>query len=123
MSPMKEGEILNEEEYEKYQKEHGYGSFIAEMGAQAVQKLIQRLDFRKIQKELREELSTSLSEMKKEKTIKRLKLIEQFLESGNKPETMIMTVLPVIPPDIRPLVMLDGGRFATSDLNELYTVV
>ena len=120
MSPMKEGEILNEEEYEKYQKEHGYGSFIAEMGAQAVQKLIQRLDFRKIQKELREELSTSLSEMKKEKTIKRLKLIEQFLESGNKPETMIMTVLPVIPPDIRPLVMLDGGRFATSDLNELY---
>jgi DNA-directed RNA polymerase subunit beta' len=120
MSPMKEGEILNEEEYEKYQKEYGYGSFVAEMGAEAVQKLIQKLDFKKIQKELREELATSLSEMKKEKTIKRLKLIEQFLESGNKPETMIMTVLPVIPPDIRPLVMLDGGRFATSDLNELY---
>jgi DNA-directed RNA polymerase subunit beta' len=120
MSPMKEGEILNEEEYEKYQKEYGYGSFVAEMGAEAVQKLIQKLDFKKIPKELREELATSLSEMKKEKTIKRLKLIEQFLESGNKPETMIMTVLPVIPPDIRPLVMLDGGRFATSDLNELY---
>ncbi len=120
MSPMKEGEILNEEEYEKYQKEYGYGSFVAEMGAEAVQKLIQKLDFKKIQKELREELVTSLSEMKKEKTIKRLKLIEQFLESGNKPETMVMTVLPVIPPDIRPLVMLDGGRFATSDLNELY---
>ncbi|GDX36718.1 DNA-directed RNA polymerase subunit beta' [Alphaproteobacteria bacterium] len=120
MSPMKEGEILNEEEYEKYQKEHGYGSFVAEMGAQAVQKLIQKLDLKKLQKDLREELAGSLSEMKKEKTIKRLKLVEQFLESGNKPENMVMTVLPVIPPDIRPLVMLDGGRFATSDLNELY---
>ncbi len=121
MTPLKEGEIITEEEYEKLQKEHGYGSFVAEMGAEAVQKILQKLDLKKLQKELREELTVVTSEMKKEKAIKRLKLVEQFLESvENKPEYMVMTVLPVIPPDIRPLVMLDGGRFATSDLNELY---
>jgi len=121
MTPLKEGEIISEEEYEKLQQEHGYGSFVAEMGAEAVQKVLRKLDLKKIQRELREELQTITSEMKKEKTIKRLKLIEQFIDSAdNKPEHMIMQVLPVIPPDIRPLVMLDGGRFATSDLNELY---
>jgi DNA-directed RNA polymerase subunit beta' len=121
MTPLKEGDIITEEEFEKLQKEHGYGSFIAEMGAEAVQKILQKLDLKKLQKELREELSVVTSEMKKEKAIKRLKLVEQFIESiDNRPEHMIMTVLPVIPPDIRPLVMLDGGRFATSDLNELY---
>ena len=121
MTPLKEGDIITEEEYEKLQKEHGYGSFIAEMGAEAVQKILQKLDLKKLQKELREELTVVNSEMKKEKAIKRLKLVEQFIESvDNRPEHMIMTVLPVIPPDIRPLVMLDGGRFATSDLNELY---
>ncbi len=121
MSPLKEGEILSEDEYEKLQQEHGYGSFVAEMGAEAVQKLLQKLDLKKLQKELREELATVTSEIKKEKAIKRLKLVEQFLDSDiNRPEHMVMTVLPVIPPDIRPLVMLDGGRFATSDLNELY---
>ena len=120
MSPLKEGEILSEDEYSRFQEEHGYGSFIAEMGAEAVQKLLQRLDLKKLQKDLREELSEVTSEIKKEKIIKRLKLIEQFIDSDSKPENMVMTVLPVIPPDIRPLVMLDGGRFATSDLNELY---
>ncbi len=121
MTPLKEGDIITEEEYEKLQKEHGYGSFVAEMGAEAVQKILQKLDLKKLQKELREELAVVTSEMKKEKAIKRLKLVEQFIESiDNRPEHMIMTVLPVIPPDIRPLVMLDGGRFATSDLNELY---
>ena len=120
MSPLKEGEIITEEEYDNLQQAHGYGSFLAEMGAEAVQKVLQNLDLSKIQQELREELSTITSEIKKEKAIKRLKLIEQFLESSNKPEHMIMSVLPVIPPDIRPLVMLDGGRFAASDLNELY---
>ena len=120
MSPLKEGEILSEDEYSRFQEEHGYGSFVAEMGAEAVQKLLQRLDLKKLQKDLREELSESTSEIKKEKIIKRLKLIEQFIDSDSKPENMVMTVLPVIPPDIRPLVMLDGGRFATSDLNELY---
>ena len=120
MSPLKEGEILGEEEYEKLQNEHGYGSFVAEMGAEAVQKILQKLDLKKLQKDLREDLVTQTSELKKEKAIKRLKLVEQFLDSGNGPENMVMSVLPVIPPDIRPLVMLDGGRFATSDLNELY---
>lgn len=121
MSPLKDGEILTEDEYEQLQKEHGYGSFVAEMGAEAVQKLLKKLDLKKLQKDLREDLVVQTSELKKEKTIKRLKLIEQFIDSEiNKPEYMVMTVLPVIPPDIRPLVMLDGGRFATSDLNELY---
>jgi len=121
MTPLQDGEIITEEEYEKLQQEHGYGSFTAEMGAEAVQKVLQKLDLKKIQKDLREELVNISSEMKKEKAIKRLKLIEQFLDSSdNRPEHMIMQVLPVIPPDIRPLVMLDGGRFATSDLNELY---
>jgi len=120
MSPMKEGEILSEDEYAKAIDEHGIGSFTAEMGAEAVQKLLQKLDLAGIKKQLREDLSVQSSELKKEKIIKRLKLIEQFLESDNKPEWMVMNVLPIIPPDIRPLVMLDGGRFATSDLNELY---
>ncbi len=120
MSPLKEGEILGEDEYEQLQQEHGYGSFVAETGAEAVQKLLKELDLKKLQKELREELATVTSELKREKIIKRLKLVEQFVDSGNRPDFMIMNVLPVIPPDIRPLVMLDGGRFATSDLNELY---
>ena len=120
MSPLKDGVILSEDEYSKLQQEHGYGSFIAEMGAEAVQKVLKKLDLKRIQKELREDLGIQTSELKKEKIIKRLKLVEQFIESGNGPENMIMNVLPVIPPDIRPLVMLDGGRFATSDLNELY---
>lgn len=120
MSPMKEGEILSEEEYEKACEQHGTGSFVAEMGAEAIQKMLSKIDMAKLQKSLREELSIQTSDIKKEKIIKRLKLVEQFLESDNKPEWMVMNVLPVIPPDIRPLVMLDGGRFAASDLNELY---
>jgi DNA-directed RNA polymerase subunit beta' len=120
MSPMKEGEILSEDEYEKACEKHGIGSFVAEMGAEAVQKMLANLDMKKLQEELRKDLSIQVSDVKKEKLIKRLKLVEQFLESDNKPEWMIMNVLPIIPPDIRPLVMLDGGRFAASDLNELY---
>ncbi len=120
MSPLKDGIILSEDEYARYQEEHGHGSFIAEMGAEAIQKVLAGLKLKKIQKELREDLAIQTSELKKEKIIKRLKLIEQFIDSGNSPAWMIMSVLPVIPPDIRPLVMLDGGRFATSDLNELY---
>jgi DNA-directed RNA polymerase subunit beta' len=120
MSPLEESTVLTEDEYEKYQEEYGYGSFEVGMGAEAVQKLLANLDLEKLQKKLREELVDLTSELKREKLIKRLKLVENFVDSGNKPEWMIMTVLPVIPPDIRPLVMLDGGRFATSDLNELY---
>ena len=120
MSPLRDGDVLSEDEYQQLQEEYGYGSFIAEMGAEAIQKLLAKLDLKKLQKELREELIDLTSELKKEKVIKRLKLVESFVDSGNKAEWMIMNVLPVIPPDIRPLVMLDGGRFATSDLNELY---
>ncbi|MCE3255909.1 MAG: rpoC [Rickettsiaceae bacterium] len=120
MSPLKDGDVLSEDEYQKYKEEYGYGSFIAEMGAEAIQKLLAKLDLKKLQKSLREELIDLTSELKREKVVKRLKLVENFIESGNRPEHMIMNVLPVIPPDIRPLVMLDGGRFATSDLNELY---
>jgi DNA-directed RNA polymerase subunit beta' len=120
MSPLKDGDVLSEDEYQELQEEHGYGSFIAEMGAEAIQKLLAKLDLKKLQKDLREELIDLTSELKREKIIKRLKLVENFIESGNEAQWMIMNVLPVIPPDIRPLVMLDGGRFATSDLNELY---
>jgi len=120
MSPLKDGDVLSEDEYQKCQEEYGYGSFIAEMGAEAIQKLLAKLDLKRLQTELREELIDLTSELKREKIVKRLKLVENFIESGNKAEWMIMNVLPVIPPDIRPLVMLDGGRFATSDLNELY---
>ncbi len=120
MSPLKDGDVLSEDEYQEFQEEYGYGSFAAEMGAEAIQKLLAKLDLKKLQKELREELVDLTSELKREKIVKRLKLVENFIESGNKAEWMIMDVLPVIPPDIRPLVMLDGGRFATSDLNELY---
>jgi DNA-directed RNA polymerase subunit beta' len=120
MSPLRDGDVLSEDEYQQLQEEYGYGSFAAEMGAEAIQKLLAKLDLKKLQKELRDELIESSSEIKREKIIKRLKLVENFVDSGNKAEWMIMNVLPVIPPDIRPLVMLDGGRFATSDLNELY---
>ncbi len=120
MSPLKEGDVFSEEEYDAMQEKYGYGSFVAEMGAEAVKKALQGLDLEKIRKSLREDLSGQLSELKREKLVKRLKVIESFISSGNRPEWMIMNVLPVIPPDIRPLVMLEGGRFATSDLNELY---
>src|SRR4029077_9150359 len=86
----------------------------------AVRGMLQQIDLPKVADELRAELATSQSEMKQKKYSKRLKLIEAFIESGNKPEWMILTVVPVIPPELRPLVPLDGGRFATSDLNDLY---
>ena len=120
MSPLSEGQILTEKEYEEFQDEYGHNSFEADMGAEAIKKMLQNLDLAKIQSDLKEELENLTSELKREKVIKRLKLVNNFLESDNKPEWMIMDVLPVIPPDIRPLVMLDGGRFAASDLNELY---
>ena len=120
MSPLQDGTVLTEDQLNSYQQEYGYGSFVAETGADALQKLLKKLDLKSLQSSLRSELVTQSSDLKKEKIIKRLKLVEQFLESDNRPEWMIMNVLPVIPPDIRPLVMLDGGRFAASDLNELY---
>src|ERR1700753_2806223 len=120
LTPLKQHQLLSEDEYMRYQDEFGDDSFTAEIGAEAVQGLLKGLDLSKEADKLREELITTTSEMKLKKASKRLKLIESFLESGNKPEWMILTVVPVIPPELRPLVPLDGGRFATSDLNDLY---
>jgi DNA-directed RNA polymerase subunit beta' len=114
------GEILNEDKVVKAQDEFGADSFKVESGAEAIHTLLKGLDLEKLKKELHEELIKTNAEVKKKKIVKRLKLIEDFLGSKNKPEWMVMTIIPVLPPDIRPLVMLDGGRFAASDLNELY---
>ena len=120
MSPLQKGDLLSEDAYIKAQDEYGEDSFVAMIGAEVVQKLLAELDLEELAKQLLTDLHETNSETKKKKLIKRLKLVEDFLGSGNKPEWMIINVLPVIPPEIRPLVMLDGGRFATSDLNELY---
>ncbi len=104
----------------RMQEEFGDDSFTAEIGAEAVRGMLQRIDLEKEAEQLRADLATTTSEMKQKKASKRLKIIEAFMESGNKPEWMILTVVPVIPPELRPLVPLDGGRFATSDLNDLY---
>lgn len=120
MSPLQKGELLSEDAFIKAQDEYGEDSFIAMIGAEVVEKLLAELDLEQLSVELKTELAESNSETKKKKLAKRLKLVEDFRHSGNKPEWMVMNVLPIIPPEIRPLVMLDGGRFATSDLNELY---
>ncbi len=114
------GDLLSDEQYTKSQDEFGEDSFTAEIGAEAIYTLLKKLDLEKIQNELRIEIKQTNSEAKRKKLVKRLKLVEDFLDSTNKPEWMVMTAVPVMPPEIRPLVMLDGGRFATSDLNELY---
>ena len=112
-------QILTETEYRNAIDEFGWDSFRAGMGAEAVLELLKAIDLEKEYKELREEVEGA-SGQKRAKIIKRLEVVEAFRNSGNKPEWMIMTVIPVIPPDIRPMVQLDGGRFATSDLNDLY---
>ena len=120
ISPFSYGDILSEEQWYKAQDEFGEDSFTAMIGAEAIRHMLQSLDLQQEKIKLRAELSETSSEAKRKKYVKRLKLVEDFLYSGNKPEWMVMEVIPVIPPEIRPLVMLDGGRFATSDLNELY---
>ena len=120
LTSLKLNQLLSEEEYLHYQDDFGDDSFTAEIGAEAVRGLLQRIDLPKEADRLREELATTTSDLKQKKASKRLKIIEAFMESGNKPEWMILTVVPVIPPELRPLVPLDGGRFATSDLNDLY---
>ena len=95
-------------------------SFTALIGAEAIHEILASMDLEKIAGDLREELADNTSDLKQKKLMKRLKIVENFLESGNRPEWMIMKIVPVIPPDLRPLVPLDGGRFATSDLNDLY---
>ncbi len=112
-------QILSEKEYHEAEEKYGKGSFKAEMGAEAIRKLLEELDIEKIAKKLRKELETA-SEQKKVKLLKRLDTVESFIISDNKPEWMVMNVIPVIPPELRPMVQLDGGRFATSDLNDLY---
>ena len=112
-------QILTEKEYREAEEKFGKGSFVAKMGAEAIRTLLQEVDVEKLSAKLKKEIEKA-SEQKKAKLIKRLDTVESFRLSGNKPEWMIMSVVPVIPPEIRPMVQLDGGRFATSDLNDLY---
>jgi DNA-directed RNA polymerase subunit beta' len=119
MTPMQRGQLLTDEMYLEAIEEHG-DEFDARMGAEAVYELMRTIDLPQEIVKVREEMAATASETKLKRLSKRLKLIESFVESGNKPEWMVMTVLPVLPPDLRPLVPLDGGRFATSDLNDLY---
>ncbi len=119
-SPFREGELLTEAEYLEAQEEYGDDVFTAGIGAEAIRDMLAALDLEELRDELRAELAETTSDLKQKKLAKRLKVTEAFIQSGNRPEWMIMTVIPVIPPDLRPLVPLDGGRFATSDLNDLY---
>jgi DNA-directed RNA polymerase subunit beta' len=120
LTTLKKGDLISEEALTKAQEEFGEDSFQAGIGAEAVRDILISLDLAKEQKRLRGSLENIKSKVTEERTIKRLKLVESFIESGNKPEWMILTTVPVIPPELRPLVPLDGGRFATSDLNDLY---
>jgi DNA-directed RNA polymerase subunit beta' len=118
-TPLEYMEVLTEEQYRKAQEKYG-DDFKAMMGAEAAQELIRHLDIERLISELREELASTKAKQKIEKIIKRLKLAEELKSSGNDPQWMVMTVVPVIPPDLRPLVPLENGNFATSDLNDLY---
>ncbi|MAB12355.1 DNA-directed RNA polymerase subunit beta' [Parvibaculum sp.] len=120
LTPLKERQLLTEEEYMDAQEQYGEDSFTAAIGAEAIREILIGLDLEKTAADLRVEIAEATTELKPKKLAKRLKIIEAFIESGNRPEWMIMTVVPVIPPELRPLVPLDGGRFATSDLNDLY---
>ena len=120
MSSFSKGQILTEEQYLRAQDEFGEDSFSAQIGAEAIKQILSDINLDEEKASLRSELVEVKSEVRRKKIVKRLKLVEAFLDSGNKPQWMIMDVIPIIPPEIRPLVMLDGGRFATSDLNELY---
>ncbi|MFV0626109.1 MAG: DNA-directed RNA polymerase subunit beta' [Alphaproteobacteria bacterium] len=120
LTPLAVNQLLTEEEYQNAVDEYGEDSFRAAIGAEALKEILSQIDLEGERTEIRDELKGSTSESKRKKLIKRLKIIEAFVESGSKPEWMVLDVLPVIPPELRPLVPLDGGRFATSDLNDLY---
>src|ERR1700729_4371715 len=120
LTPLKERQLLTEDEFYKAQDDYGNDSFTAEIGAEAIRKLLAAIDLEKLRDELRVDIAESNGGEKQKKLVKRLKVVDAFIESGNRPEWMILTVVPVIPPELRPLVPLDGGRFATSDLNDLY---
>ena len=114
------GQLMNEEEFLDAQDIYGMDAFTANIGAEAIREMLSLIDLEAEAEQLRVDLSEATGELKPKKIIKRLKIVESFIESGNRPEWMILTVIPVIPPELRPLVPLDGGRFATSDLNDLY---
>ncbi len=118
-TPLRRGEILSEERYREVREKYGDEPVIGQ-GAEAIRELLRTTDIKELSERLRTEMKETTSEAKRRRLAKRLKIIEAFLESGNKPEWMILEVIPVLPPDLRPLVPLDGGRFATSDLNDLY---
>jgi DNA-directed RNA polymerase subunit beta' len=118
-TPLQYKELLTERKYREAREQYGDG-FKADMGAEAIRTLLSQLELDKLADELRAEMKATSSEARRKKVAKRLKVVNAFRDSGNKPEWMILTILPVIPPDLRPLVPLDGGRFATSDLNDLY---
>jgi len=120
LTPLKERQLLSEDEYLRAQDEYGQDHFTAMIGAEAIRKILESMDLEAIATRLRQEIAEATTELKPKKLAKRLKIIEAFIQSGNKPEWMILKEIPVIPPDLRPLVPLDGGRFATSDLNDLY---
>ena len=120
LTPLEKYQLLTEDELLDYQDEYGEDSFSAGIGAEAVKHMLMALDMVQEREDLLKELAETKSELKPKKIIKRLKVVESFIDSGNRPEWMILDVVPVIPPDLRPLVPLDGGRFATSDLNDLY---
>lgn len=118
-SPLKAQQLLSEEEYRQARQKYG-DSFEADMGAEAIKKLLERLELKKLSEELRTELKDIKSKQRAKDIIKRLRTVEMLRDSGNRPEWMVLEVIPVIPPDLRPLVLLDSGNFATSDLNDLY---
>ena len=119
-TPLQVGEIISEQRYHALCEEFGWDSFDAQMGAEAIRELVRILDIERLSEELRAEMRLANSDAKRKKISKRLKVVEAFRISINKPEWMVLEVIPVLPPDLRPLVPLDGGRFATSDLNDLY---
>ena len=120
LTPLEKYQLISEDELYEYQDEYGEDAFSAGIGAEAVKLMLMDLDLVQERDDLLQELATTKSELKPKKIIKRLKVVESFIDSGNRPEWMILDVVPVIPPELRPLVPLDGGRFATSDLNDLY---
>jgi DNA-directed RNA polymerase subunit beta' len=119
-TPLQARQLITEEEFRRFRDQHGEGSFKAKMGAEAVKELLKGLDIPQLSEQLRADLRVTTSVQKKKEIVKRLKVVEAFRKSVNKPEWMVLDVVPVIPPELRPLVPLDGGRFATSDANDLY---
>ncbi|MBO4519850.1 MAG: DNA-directed RNA polymerase subunit beta' [Alphaproteobacteria bacterium] len=120
LTPLKVNELLTEDQYQRAIEEYGEDSFRAGIGAEALKEILSAIDLEQEAETIRAELRSTSSEARRKKLVKRLKLVDAFIESGSKPEWMILDVIPVIPPELRPLVPLDGGRFATSDLNDLY---